>query len=96
MVIVTIFSRPQLNAIVSKLEDEAEKEFGRTVTAPSGRSAWEVIDLGDIVVHVLSGEMREYYDLESFYGISEEVDLPFVEGARASEGGGAASWRTSA
>lgn len=34
---------------------------------------WEVLDFGDVVVHVMSEEMRSYYDMESFYGAAEEV-----------------------
>jgi ribosome-associated protein len=89
MVFVTIFSKPQLNAIVDKLEKEAHK-LGRTAHLPGGRSAWEILDLGDIIVHVLSAEMREYYSLESFYGAAEEVELPFVH----QEGQGATGWQT--
>jgi len=32
-----------------------------------------VLDFGDVVVHVMSEEMRSYYDMESFYGAAEEV-----------------------
>jgi len=44
----------------------------------SYRSAWEVLDYGDVVVHVLTPEQRDFYDLESFYGAAEEIDLPFL------------------
>jgi ribosome-associated protein len=79
MIFVTIFSKPQLNAIVQKVKDEAMTRFGREVHMPGGRSAWEVIDMGDIVVQVMSAEMREYYGLEAFYSAAEEVELPFLE-----------------
>lgn len=42
-----------------------------------GKSEWELIDFGDVVVSVMTPEQREYYDLESFYGQAEEIDLPF-------------------
>ena len=45
----------------------------------SCRSAWEVLDYGDVVVHVMTPEQRDFYDLESFYGAAEEVDLPFLK-----------------
>ena len=32
-----------------------------------------MLDFGDVVVHVMSEEMRSYYDMESFYGAAEEV-----------------------
>ncbi len=43
----------------------------KTHTTCSG--GWEVLDFGDVVVHVMSEEMRSYYDMESFYGAAEEV-----------------------
>jgi hypothetical protein len=48
-----------------------------------------------VVVHVFTPEERERYDVESFYGAAEELDLPFAQGAPGSggsPGGGAAGW----
>lgn len=82
MVITTVFSRPQLNAILAKVEATAEEGHGRRPLNPApGTSAWELLDFGDVVVHVLTADQRDYYDLESFYGAAEEVDLPFIDGA---------------
>jgi hypothetical protein len=44
-----------------------------------GSSPWEVLDFGDVGVHVFNGEQRDYYDIESFYAAAAEVDLPFLE-----------------
>ena len=91
MVIATVFSRPQLNAMLAKVEKEALDTFGRRPSSPAqGTSAWELLDYGDVVVHVMTAQEREYYDLESFYGAAEEVNLPFVvEGENM-----APSWET--
>lgn len=64
MLFVTVFSRPQLNAILAKTEQLAfEKYDRRPASAATGRSSWELLDFGDVVVHVLTAEEREYYDL---------------------------------
>lgn len=34
-----------------------------------------MLDYGDVVVHVMTAEERDYYDIESFYGAAEEVRL---------------------
>ncbi|KAL4444966.1 hypothetical protein ABPG77_004016 [Micractinium sp. CCAP 211/92] len=83
MLICTVFSRPQLNAILGKMVKEAEQEHGRTLSVnPTANSGgWELLDYGDVVVHILTAEQRDYYDLESFYGAAEEVPLPFDEAA---------------
>eukprot|EP00884_Botryococcus_braunii_P000986 jgi/Botrbrau1/10889/Bobra.0025s0065.1 len=85
MVLVTIFSRPQLNAILGKVEREAQEQFGRSLEGnrPAGRSQWEVMDYGDVVLHLFTPEQREFYDLETFYGAAAEVPLPFPTEAPA-------------
>jgi len=75
---------------LAKVEKEAEEKHDRRAAAPaSGRSAWELLDFGDVVVHVLTAEQRDYYDLESFYGAAEELDLPFLK-----ESNQAPAWET--
>lgn len=37
--------------------------------------SWEVLDFGDVVIHVMSEDQRDYYDLEGFYGAAEEVSI---------------------
>ena len=80
MIFVTVFSRPQLNAILGKIQKTALEEYDmRPSASPSAKSSWELLDFGDCVIHVLTAEEREYYDLESFYAAAEEVYLPFDE-----------------
>jgi ribosome-associated protein len=64
MIIVTVFSKPQLGAMLAKVEKAAEEMFGRRPAQPAqGRSSWELLDFGDVVVNVLTADQREYYDL---------------------------------
>ena len=37
------------------------------------RSPWEVLDFGDVLLHVFTDDERQYYDLESFYKGAAEV-----------------------
>ncbi|BDA50417.1 probable ribosomal silencing factor RsfS at C-terminar half [Coccomyxa sp. Obi] len=78
LLLVTVNSRPQLQAVIARMERRA-KELGRESSFVSrGRSAWEVLDFGDVVVHIFTPDQREYYDLESFYGAAEEIPLLFL------------------
>ncbi|KAI3438395.1 hypothetical protein D9Q98_000827 [Chlorella vulgaris] len=85
--IATVFSRPQLNAVLGKMTKEAAEVFDRRLSASpqAGPGGWELLDYGDVVVHVMTADQREYYDLESFYGAAEEVDLPFDTEATVSD-----------
>ena len=74
-----MYSRPQLGAVLAKSESAAAGErFGRDLGGArgAGRSPWEVLDFGDVVMHCFTPDQREFYDLEGFYGAAEEVELP--------------------
>jgi ribosome silencing factor RsfS/YbeB/iojap len=78
MVLATVFSRPQLNAVLGKMEKALTETWHREFTSTDGRSAWEALDMGDVLVHVMSEEARHYYNLEGLYGAGVLVDLPFL------------------
>jgi ribosomal silencing factor RsfS len=85
-VICSVISRPQLLAVLARVEDAAEA-VGRSKQNAPGSSPWEVLDFGDVVVHVFTPEQRAHYAVEDFYAAADEVDLPFLAG-RGGEGGG--------
>ena len=52
---------------------------------------WVLVDLCDIIVHVMQPEAREYYDLDGLYRDAAEVDwraveVPELESARRVQG----------
>lgn len=94
MLICTVLSRPQLLAVMGRIEKAAEEDWGRSKQNSPGSSPWEVMDFGDVVIHVFTPEQREYYDVESFYATAEEVDLPFLDGRPTPEGSGSEGGET--
>ena len=46
-----------------------------------GIGRWVLVDLGDVVVHLFSGEAREYFGLERLWGDAEELALDRAVGA---------------
>lgn len=76
-IIVTAFSRPQVEAIGSRIKDTAEKQFKRVASGDTKPNSWTLLDFGDVVVHIFLPPQREYYNLEEFYGNATLVELPF-------------------
>lgn len=74
-VIATAESQPQIQALEEAVR-ERMKEHGhvpRGVEAPSTR--WVLIDFGGVVVHLMSQEAREFYDLEGLWADAETIPV---------------------
>lgn len=80
-------SKPQLLAVLSRIEDAAAEHGLQKQNSSVGSSQWELLDFGSIVCHVFTAEQREYYNLDDFYALAEEVELPFVSSTTAADSG---------
>ena len=69
MIIASGRSNKQVSAIAEKIV-EAAKENDIQPLGVEGKKEgeWVLIDLGDIIVHVMHPECREYYQLEKLWG----------------------------
>lgn len=76
-IIATAFSRPQIDAIGSKIRDIAEQQFKIAPRGDTKPNSWTLLDFGDVVVHIFLPPQRAYYNLEEFYGNATLVELPF-------------------
>ncbi|MCD7465446.1 hypothetical protein HAX54_001350 [Datura stramonium] len=76
-IIATAFSRPQIDAIGTRVRDMAEVQYGRVASGDSKPNSWTLLDFGDVVVHIFLPQQREYYNLEEFYGNAASIELPF-------------------
>ena len=74
-VIATAASRRQANAIASDVDAEMKKR-GEHKLGMEGveEGSWILIDYGDFVVHIFSGEGRTYYALEEIWGDAPQVE----------------------
>ncbi|KAK9112293.1 hypothetical protein Scep_019812 [Stephania cephalantha] len=76
-IIATAFSRPQIDAIGSKIRDLAEEKFKRIPKGDTKPNSWTLLDFGDVVVHIFLPPQRAFYNLEEFYGNATPIELPF-------------------
>lgn len=67
-VVATGGSNLQIKAIHEKIEKDIE-EAGFEILGNEGfrDSAWLLLDIGDVIVHIFSEEQREFYSLEKLW-----------------------------
>lgn len=76
-VIATGYSKAQIRAIADSVEEKVKKEFQRHPLRSEGRgeSNWILQDYGDVIVHIMLPQEREFYNLEAFWGHAEQIDF---------------------
>ncbi len=68
MVIASGTSNRHIKSLADNVIDEIKTAGERPLGIEGGGSSdWVLVDLGDIVVHVMSQATREFYDLERFW-----------------------------
>src|SRR5574344_774676 len=74
-VIVTGDSTPQVKALMETVKDNVKKNFSRLPVRQENdmKNRWNLIDYGDVVVHILHKEERETYAIEKFWNHSFRV-----------------------
>lgn len=76
-VIASGASRRQLGAMSNEIDRIMKHEFDERRMSIAGyeESRWIVLDYGSIVVHLFDEETRKFYDLESLWADSKQVDI---------------------
>ena len=69
-------SERQLDALVDNVEDalEPQKIFPKSVEGKRS-SGWILMDYGDVVINVMTVEMREKYNIERTSGDCESLEI---------------------
>ncbi len=76
-VIATGDSTPHVKALMETVKDKVKSTFSRLPVRQENdlKNRWNLIDYGDVVIHILHKEERETYAIEKFwshaYSISE-------------------------
>jgi len=80
-VIVTGFSRAQVRAIAQSIEDSVTQQWHRQLLRREGQaeSNWILLDYGEVIVHILMPQEREFYSLEAFWAHAEQVPFSTSE-----------------
>lgn len=66
-----------VESIAERIEEEMVKRRSKPLRSEGARSGWILQDYGDIMVHVMREEQRQFYDLESLWKAAQpSTDLP--------------------
>jgi ribosome-associated protein len=80
-VMMTGYSRVQVRAISSAIEDKVKTDLQLCPlrTEGKGEGSWILQDYGDVIVHIMMPQEREFYNLEAFWVHAERVPLPDLD-----------------
>jgi ribosome-associated protein len=69
MIVATAESTRQTKALANNVQDKL-REIGARVHGVEGEQSgeWVLVDLGDVIVHVMQPAVRAYYNLEQLWG----------------------------
>ncbi|PWF23101.1 ribosome silencing factor [Corticimicrobacter populi] len=69
VIITSATSNRQTRALASSVAEAAKKHGGQVIATEGEETGeWVLVDLGDIVVHIMQPAIRQYYDLEEIWG----------------------------
>lgn len=86
VVVASADSNRQTRALARHVQDKA-KEAGLEVVSVEGEEVgeWVLVDLGDIVVHIMQPAIRLYYNLEELWTTAPTIRRPSPGGARTAD-----------
>ena len=74
-VIATANSEPQLRAVSDFIERQVREKLGvhTSSNAENNEGGWVLLDFGNVIVHIMTPEMRARYNLEGLWGDADKL-----------------------
>lgn len=74
-VVCTATSVPHLRAVLRDVDKDVAEQYQLlpTYAERTPNALWSVLDYIDVMVHVMAGEVREFYNLEQFWKEENKV-----------------------
>jgi ribosome-associated protein len=85
-VVVTATSRPHVKALYNELH-VGLKALGESHGRPEGSELgwWVLLDYGDVVVHLMQEDAREYYEIDRLYDECPQLDWQAIRAESTAE-----------
>jgi ribosome-associated protein len=76
-VIASALSDTHAKALADYLEEEIKKRFNETPINVEGKeyNRWIVLDYGDVIVHIMLPDVRDYYGIDWLWADAKKVEL---------------------
>ena len=72
MIVASGRSNRQVSAIADKIVETAKQNGFQPLGVEGQREGeWVLVDLGDVIVHIMHPETREYYQLEKLWNMAD-------------------------
>ncbi len=70
-------SEPHLRAIADEITTKLERDHGMELHSKDGSvsSGWLVLDMFDVIVHIMHADSRKRFDLETLWGDAPKVKV---------------------
>jgi len=82
MIVATGTSNRQVKGIADQVSVVAkDKGYPRLSVEGDETGEWVLVDLGDVVVHIMQARIREYYQLERLW------EMPIVDSSKSNDAG---------
>jgi ribosome-associated protein len=86
LVIATGDSNRQVKSLARNVHDKVREAGGEVISIEGEESGeWVLVDLGDLVVHVMQPSVRQYYNLEELWQTTPAQRRKIVEKAAAGQ-----------
>ena len=76
LIIASGTSSRHVKSIAVSVASEVKKQGARTLGMEGeDQGEWVLVDLGDIIVHIMQPQVREFYDLEKLWSFDESAEM---------------------
>ncbi len=75
MVVATGSSARHVGSIAENVMTRIRQEKMDVASEGDGKCDWVVLDAGDVIVHIMREEVREYYHIEGIWGDSKQEKI---------------------